>query len=75
MQSILGGDQHARAIPLGDLSLEGPRGEGDEGRLDAQLSQRADEGSGTRNEKARLGCSEVEKEGEGVGTCPVERCP
>lgn len=50
-------------------------GEGDEGRLDAQLSQRADEGSSTRNEKARLGCSEMEKEGEGVGTCPVERCP
>lgn len=40
---------------MGELSLEGPRGEGDEGRLDAQLSQRADEGSSTRNEKARLG--------------------
>lgn len=41
---------------MGDLSLEGPRGEGnEEGRLDAQLSQRADEGSSTRNEKARLG--------------------
>lgn len=60
---------------MGELSLEGPRGEGDERRPDAQLSQRADEGSSTSNEKARLGCSEVEKEGEGVGTCPVERCP